>query len=65
MSVPVGAIAEFMPGASWQVLAVAIPVGGATYVTAMFAVRAFTVTELTALKQSLQPARSVAADSGR
>ncbi len=65
MAAPVAAIAEFMPGAPWQVLAVAIPVGGVTYMAATIAVRAFSVAELSALKQSLQPARSEVSEPGR
>lgn len=55
MAAAVAAIAEFLPGPSWVVLAVAVPVGGATYLAALLAVRAFSPDEITALKQSLRP----------
>ncbi len=65
MAAVVAAMAEFIPGPSWLVLAIAVPAGGATYLAALLAVRAFSADEIAALKQSLRPALTDASASGQ
>ena len=56
MAAAVAAIAEFMPGPSWLVLAVAVPAGGTIYLATLLSVKAFSADEIAAFKQSLRPA---------